>query len=182
LPVAQGGLGLPPNNTAMDRADVMFPESGYHATGADISKIDPSKVAASDYGTIGQGFYIDPSKNAGYSNLVARINQSKSPQNIMPLRYNADNLYDLTDMFGIRNAESSGAVTKNLKGAGYSGAVSNVNGRPNEIVMYDPSKVRSKFAAFDPMRRNENNLLANVAPFGLAGLLGLGLYDAKQGD
>jgi len=182
LPVEQGGLGLPEGNTAMDRAAILFPESGYHATGADIKSIDPSKVAESDYGTIGQGFYIDPRKGAGYSNLVAKINASKAPQNIMPLRYRSDNLYDVTDLVGVRNAESSARLTSNLKDAGYSGTVSNtIDGLPNEVAIFDPSVVRSRFAAFDPMRRHEADLLGYADPYllgamGAGGLLGMGGY------
>lgn len=182
LPVEHGGLGLPPNNTAMDRAEILFPESGFHATGADIKSIDPSKVAESDYGTIGQGFYIDPREGAGYSNLVAKINANKAPQNIMPLRYSADNLYDVTDLVGVRDAASSAKLTSNLKDAGYSGTVSmTMDGLPNEVAIFDPSKVRSRFAAFDPMRRHEADLLGYADPYllgamGAGGLLGMGGY------
>ena len=42
LPVEQGGLGLPAGNTPMDRANVMFPESGYH--GSKISNIKELKT------------------------------------------------------------------------------------------------------------------------------------------
>lgn len=60
--------------------------------------------------------------------------------------------------------------------------MANIPAGTNHLIVNNPNQVRSRFAAFDPMRRNENNLLANVAPFGLAGLLGIGLYDVKQGD
>jgi hypothetical protein len=31
----------------------------------------------------------------------------------------------------------------------------------------DPSLIRSRFAAFDPMRKNESDILAGVLPLGL---------------
>lgn len=176
LPVEQGGLGLPADNTAMQRADILFPERGFHATGSDIKNIDPARIAESDYGTIGQGFYIDPREGAGYSNLVAKINANKSPQNIMPLRYNADDLYDVSDLVGVRDAASSARMTSNLKDAGYSGTVSRtMDGLPSEVAIFDPSKVRSRFAAFDPMRRHEADLLGYADPRLLAGIAGGGL-------
>ena len=47
LPVNQGGLGLPANNTAMDRARAMgFDTDVYHGTGADIDSFDMSKVGS----------------------------------------------------------------------------------------------------------------------------------------
>ena len=149
------GLELPPGNTAAQRLEAMgFTEPGYHATGSDILKVDPSYGGKNDYGTIGQGFYIDPSKNASYANLVAKINAENSPQLIMPLRYNPNNLYDITDMVMLRDAASSKLATKNLKKAGYSGTISKVDGNPNEIAMFDPDDIRSRFAAGDPFRRN----------------------------
>jgi hypothetical protein len=174
MPTQQGGLGMGVRNTAQERADKLFPEKGFHATGADIKQIDPAKVALSDYGTIGQGFYIDPSKNAAYSNLVARINQSKAPQNVMPLRYRDDSLYDMTGLIGPADSEGAKAATKRLKDLGYKGSKSSIENSLNEVAIFDPSLVRSRFAAFDPARVNENNLLASrLLPFALPGLLAL---------
>jgi hypothetical protein len=46
------------------------------------------------------------------------------------------------------------------------------------VGMVDPKKIRSRFAAFDPARVNESDLLAGLAPYlGVGGLLGLGMYD-----
>lgn len=42
-PIEQGGLGLPPDNTAMDRARAMGFVDAYHGTRSDISQIDPSR-------------------------------------------------------------------------------------------------------------------------------------------
>lgn len=162
-------LGLPENNTALDRAKALgFDTDGFHATGADIHQIDPEKIAQSDYGTIGQGFYIDPSKRAGYSNLVAKINQTKAPQNIIPVKYKSDNLYDMTGLLGPNSSEGSKALTANMKASGYDGTFTSLpDGSINEVAVFNPSIVRSRFAAFDPARVNENDLLAGAMPFGL---------------
>jgi hypothetical protein len=156
LPVEQGGLGLPAGNTPAQRAKAMgFDKEGFHATGSDFRQIDPNRNAQSDYGTIGQGFYIDPSPNAAYSNLVAQINQPKAPQSVMPVMFNSRDLYDLTGTIGPRNAEQSRQLTANIKNAGQSGTYTTMpDGSINEVAVFDPSIVRSRFAAFDPFRRS----------------------------
>jgi hypothetical protein len=180
LPVKKGGLGLPADNTPAQRADVMFPESGFHATGADITKVDPVYGGKNDYGTIGQGFYVDPSKDAGYSNLIAEILSDGGVQRIMPLRYDASKLYDATDLLAIRSAESSKKATENIKNAGYSGTFSRNSQTqlPNEVAIFDPDVIRSRFAAFDPFRRDA----ATAAALGVAAPDLLANEKAKGGE
>ena len=43
------------------------------------------------------------------------------------------------------------------------------------VIPFDPSQVRSKFAAFDPFRKNEPDLLAGVLPLSLLGQQDLGV-------
>jgi hypothetical protein len=165
LPPAQGGLGLPANNTPMQRAKAMsWNTPGFHATNADIKKFDPNLYGASDYGSIGQGVYIDPSKSAGYANLVASIVGKDRPANVMPLLVREGNVFNADQLPLITNAKTSKEVSKNLKKLGYDSVMSEVNGQPNEMVVFDPDRVRSRFAAFDPFRRDA----ATAAAFGVA--------------
>jgi hypothetical protein len=165
LPPAQGGLGLPANNTPEQRAKAMeWNTLGFHATNADIKKFDPNLYGASDYGNIGQGVYIDPSKNAGYANLVASIVGKDKPANVMPLLVREGNVFNADQLPIITNAKTSKEVSKNLKKLGYDSVMSEVNGQPNEMVVFDPDRVRSRFAAFDPFRRDA----ATAALFGVA--------------
>lgn len=46
LPISKGGLGLPANNTAAERAAAMGFNDAYHGTADDIIKIDPSKFGS----------------------------------------------------------------------------------------------------------------------------------------
>lgn len=47
----------------------------------------------------------------------------------------------------------------------------------------DPSRIRSRFAAFDPAKRDSSDLLAGLAPYiGIGGLLSLGLLDQYEPD
>jgi hypothetical protein len=57
------------------------------------------------------------------------------------------------------------------------------NAQEGEGISYaftDPTIVRSRFAAFDPFRRDENDILAGVAPLAAGGLLGLNTYNNMQ--
>ena len=158
-------LGLPENNTAMDRARTMgFDVEGFHGTNKDFPAFKADMAGKSDYGTIGQGVYIDPSKNAAYSNLVTRIIAKEGGGNVMPLMARSGNVFDAADLPLIHNAERSKAVTDNLKALGFDSVLSKVDGKPSEMVVFDPSRIRSRFAAFDPARAKENDLLGFADP------------------
>lgn len=43
---------------------------------------------------------------------------------------------------------------------GYVRGVGDVPSSANNMMVFDPSRIRSRFAAFDPMRSNESDLLA----------------------
>jgi hypothetical protein len=48
-------------------------------------------------------------------------------------------------------------------------------------VIWNPANIRSRFAAFDPARRGENDLLAGLLPYAIpAGLLGLMLTRPEE--
>jgi hypothetical protein len=58
LPIEQGGLGLPPNNTAMDRAKAMgFDTQVFHGTAEDFSKLDPSKYGSTTGAKTGEAAF-----------------------------------------------------------------------------------------------------------------------------
>ena len=239
-PVSEGGLGLPPDNTAMDRAKAMgFGEDGYHGTNSDIHSIDKEKFGSSTGATSGkQAFWAvsEPSTARGYAEYAAtqapvkalidkagtyeRLAQKTGNnsywdkynelltqaeelensfrkndlvgQNVMPLMVNTKNA-KVMDAAGAEFTDVEGGVNSFLRKAKTSGADSAVfrnladdvgfNGRPaDHYAIFNPSAVRSRFAAFDPLRRNENNLLASFAPYGVAGLLGLGLLDSQNAE
>ena len=133
---AEKMLGLPPGNTAMDRASAMefnLDIPLYRGT----TKPEVSHIGQDVYAT------TDPKSAEFYatnfSTLQNAINKGLSP-NIMPL-------------YG-----SKEFVQPNTGSNLWSG------GSGYQI----PAKyIRSKFAAFDPARANEADLLAGVIPFGL---------------
>lgn len=79
------------------------------------------------------------------------------------------------DALGLPRDATAEQVTQEALRQGYDGAIySRGAGKYQEYVVYQPEKIRSKFAAFDPAKKDSSNLLAGAA----ATALGLGL--AKQ--
>lgn len=72
LPVKQGGLGLPANNTYIDRANApgMWPDDGYHGSMSNIKKFKESKASTESHA--GRGTYITDSPedaSLNYANI-----------------------------------------------------------------------------------------------------------------
>jgi len=112
LPVSQGGLGLPPNNTAMDRARAMgfdVDNRAYHGTKADIVEFSKKHNAGKTTGS-GSFFTDNPSVAATYTgvdggNTIPVFLRSPEPLNIdvkggnwsylkKGLKVNADEIYE----------------------------------------------------------------------------------------
>lgn len=86
LPKSQGGLGLGLDNTAMQRADAMFPYDVYHGTNADIQAMS----VAGKGKTAGAGAFVNDNP------LVAETYvNSSGGGNIMPLRMTKEGLLDV---------------------------------------------------------------------------------------
>jgi hypothetical protein len=174
LPVEQGGLGLPENNTPMDRARAMgfdVDNPLYHSTNADIERFEPSRK-----GKFGTGIYTSPDVSMSEKYLP-----SGEGQNVMPLFQRGEALdsrgndqgqlarlgvkqgQDLEDWMYPRSERKKGAdpFAKLNKASAEAGFTSvNYPSPWYENVVVDPKALRSRFAAFDPMRRNEADLLA----------------------
>jgi len=208
LPISENGLGLPANNTAMDRANAMFPTEAYHGTNVPIEKIDPSMFGSSTgANSAKQGFWaVDNPTVAGgyaeyaaneapikkilqeadfqekvaqrtgnwdkYDSLVAKAEELESAnyanplkgQNIMPLRLNAQNS-SVMDAGGNSFVGAENDINRFLKQSKFNGkdvaeiknlddAVGRVDLPANHYAIFNPDNIRSRFAAFDPWRRN----------------------------
>ena len=168
LPISEGGLGLPSNNTPMDRAKAMgFESDVYHATDApqDFSIFTPSVK-----GKMGSGVYT--SFEPAYAERYAGGETART----MPLMSrgemaNVDTRTEVSDLvrqqlanenpnFNIQ--EWKRLSNQELANRGYSGV--DVD---KERLVFNPSDLRSRFAAFDPMRRNESDILAGLLPASL---------------
>jgi len=241
LPVSQGGLGLPANNTAMDRARAMgfdVDNPVYHGTNWDVREFDLSRSGSSSgaeqYGT---GVYTatNPTLASGYANprmeganvlpLVTRMANPISDQTVKKLTkaqikkiieqspdldehlwnygdvgYEGKNsvlnkavnqTYDyqretmLESLHPIANDFFSGdpiafnnAAAKVLKKDGVIVDFPKTNEKFN--IPWNSNQLRSRFAAFDPMKRESANLLATTAPLVPTTALGAYMYNENR--
>jgi len=167
LPVEQGGLGLPADNTAMQRADALgYNTPAYHATQADVDKF--KKTTKTPYG---DRFFFSP--DASYASQYADVDASIAGN---------------TDKVKAWKAKNAGDAGPNVMPVLLkNGEFKDWTHISPEYVVRDPSAVRSRFAAFDPMRRHEADLLGYADPYllgsiGAGGLFGLGGYMAYKNE
>jgi hypothetical protein len=180
LPIEEGGLGLPKNNTPEMRAmamgfDVSNPQ--YHATNVpeDFTSIRPSAR-----GKMGAGIYTSPEakyaeKYGGNQNVRILPMVSRGEYADADTR---ENIFDIIrgELYqknpNFTSQELNNAVSLEMQKKGYSGF--DVD---KERVTFNPDEMRSQFAAFDPFRMNTETASARgVAPPDLlAGVLPLGL-------
>jgi len=216
LPVSEGGLGLPPDNTAIDRAIAMgFKGVEYHTTDAknadDIYEGGFSNVSRGqrNFSALGKKYGKDRYYNTGVGNYTSDnpfASEFTSQGDVLadkvmfPLMVNKSKHFDYTnpehvkDLMTPRKAEDYAGdfgtkemnpsdlkalqegqhhvmedwlTTQNLKKRGYTGTNLKepqkfYGGEGTTTNTFDTRLFRSKFAAFDPMRRNENDILAGV--------------------
>jgi hypothetical protein len=250
LPISKGGLGLPANNTAMDRAkalgfDVNAPL--FHGTNKEFSAFDvnagrgkgfntganlsDNPYLANTYAT-GEGKNVMPlmvrdnpamnveAAGANWNRLtkstklktptinvldqdaellkqlglfpeteaiptIAKQGYSKTLNTMFPNEFLFDDYFSTDDLARFARNEGYDSVKfNNIVDIGPSGMmVTEKSGLPsNNQVIFNPALIRSRFAAFDPFRRNEPDLLAGIGGASLAGLLGLSLLDQQQYD
>jgi hypothetical protein len=178
LPVEQGGLGLPKDNTPEMRAQAMgfdLNNPQYHATDVDFSSIRPSIQ-----GKLGAGVYVSPS--SPYAEKYTSLNAAGNAR-VLPLvaRGNlADDDVAMNISESIRKemaaqnpnfsvSEWKKRTTQALADAGYDGR--SMSGLENVIT--NPSNLRSRFATFDPFRKD-------VATATAMGVLAPDLLAAQQ--
>ena len=229
LPISEGGLGLHPQNTAMERAYAMGAEPAYHGTAetGNYRSIDPSKLGSATQSlSAKKAFWAvdDPTTAEGYANHAAMdakvqkiidmsdeaerkgkynlseklmndaqkleenfANNQNQGQNIMPLMIMNKNQAKIDaggntfmDMQDEMHNLLNNAIESNYPSVKISNLSDEIDwGRYNPATHYgvvDPSVVRSRFAAFDPFRRNENDIMAGVG----AGALPFVDYNKKK--
>lgn len=184
LPVEQGGLGLGPQNTAMERAKAMGFEGGWaHGTGAgDIAELRPGAIGAE-----GPGIYA--TKHLPEASTYA---QGDAPT-VYPLMVKRAGILDVgkKNPYDVLGAETDEQLLTALKKTGKDSIVKTQDKTPDWLikagapampdrqhyVSMNPANFRSRFAAFDPKKRDSRDLLASM---GLLGLLGAGAYGQEQ--
>jgi hypothetical protein len=119
LPVSQGGLGLPPTNTAMDRAKAMgFDADVYHGTGQNVTSM---KGRPDFYGDEAGAIYTTPQPQMAneYANLVPSPNLASGQNlaaNVMPLKMRTGKavVYDASQNGDTIIKSSSGKVLESI--------------------------------------------------------------------
>ena len=204
LPVKQGGLGLPPNNTAMDRAKAMgFNQEAYHTsrTGVDTNVLDSGKYAIAPFDAIGTHFGTKEAAFDRFNRTVGTTEQIKGSSYPVLIKNDKQLLNDYADYYkeeplGLMlsaqsdygNLPKSNAALREKYFNSYDVIpyVNDVESAGSVSYIAPPANIRSRFAAFDPMRRHEADLLGYADPRLLGamaggGLLGLGGY-SLMGD
>jgi hypothetical protein len=203
-------LGLPPDNTAMDRAKALgFDMQEFHGTSyGDFAAFDPSKMKDN----VQYGGSIYTTKDPQFASRVAESKWSGDSPTVMPVMIRSGKKFDMAEPISAEDAakvlnvigqsERAGKIAASGKpyrsgseffywGIGQDlpnsarGAAINrggfdvITGDPSleisgkagkpQTAIFDPSRIRSRFAAFDPARVNETDLLAAGIPIGLLG-------------
>jgi hypothetical protein len=201
LPIEEGGLGLPKDNTPEMRAKAMgYDVPAYHGTTVweaddgrklgDIKEfnrlasteivgrkpsLDQVGIWASDRpDELGAGMYSG-SQGAIYP-LMLRMQNPKTTS-FEQMARTASNLSSGEPLGAgvvprvsnvepyrqmLKEQDFDSLMIKAKEGSPYTEFADQTG-----YVLLDPSQIRSRFAAFDPMRRNEADILAGVLPLGL---------------
>lgn len=216
LPVSEGGLGLPENNTPMDRARAMgYTGNWYHGTNKDIRAFNPDAGEAAREKT-GTNLSSSPEVSNTYAGrpdgnvmpLMVRTkgfdevdfegnNWNRLPADAVLRQKNGDE--SVSDFFDTSYDDVStndiGRLSRSLGApgllindvadrGGYVRGVGEVPKTADNMMVFDPSRIRSRFAAFDPFRFGENDLLAFRGNMASSNLLNinplLGLLDYEN--
>jgi hypothetical protein len=181
LPVTEGGLGLSANNTAMDRAKAMgFDKNVLHGTSSDISNV----IVLPKGRRYVQPFYTtaDNSKDAAefasqFANTKAEIGLPRvmplmirgnildtrnNPEALKKLQQVADQSYTELKIGekGLPTWGQANNYATEAKNSGIDSILLDERVNLNSIANLTPSNIRSRFAAFDPFRRSEADILA----------------------
>jgi hypothetical protein len=178
-------LGLPENNTAMDRAKALgFDTEGFR--GSTTLESTHSKP-------------VWWSEDKDYANTYAREYarwpkgrpESLPPlqENVMPVmvKIGQEKQFQKIGVGGVPDETKFGGFVEGITTGARRYGVDNPN-VPIELrgkiweALTIPQNVRSRFAAFDPARVNENDLLASLAAMGISIPMILGLLDEERVD
>lgn len=219
-------LGLPENNTPMDRARAMgFDVDAYHGTNRDFSAFSNEMLGAKTGAKSAQKAHFSASNpevantyvstshvnpfswesppvppsllknpqawqefNEAATNeakwaVLEKYGKNRSHGQVMPLMIRSGDV-KVKDYGGvgyrdeayndvIKAAKKAKKDTVILKNTFDPGPHEGYRTQSDIYAVMDPSRIRSRFAVFDPARINENDLLGRADPY-LLGILGLG--------
>lgn len=171
LPVEQGGLGLPADNTPEMRAAAMsFDLPAYHTsrTGIDTNILDSGKYAMAPFDSIGTHFGTKEAALDRFNRTVGTTDQVKGSSYPVLLRSDrpyydvSGNIYTEDPLAMILSAKSDyGNLPKsnaNLRNEIFADNsiipyINDVEAAGSVSYIAPPENIRSRFAAFDPFRK-----------------------------
>jgi hypothetical protein len=186
LPVEQNGLGLPANNTPQMRADAMFPQDGYHLSrhGVDVKNLDSGVFAIAPFDAVGthvgtkeaadarwqalSGRHPDDVRGVSYPikfadqtpmlNDVGRPFDEQRLSDLLRSKHDYDN-----GEYRALNAKTRKELFDKFTNIPY---INDVEAAGSISNIVHPDNIRSRFAAFDPWRRNAAiaTMMGVVAP------------------
>ncbi len=180
----------------MARAREMGFDTGtplYHGTGQDFPAFDVNRAGAREASFYGEGVYSTamPDLAAEYTTTGNAAFDIGNDPNVIPLTARRPNEYVWRSDKFATSPEQSAAITRRLKGAGYSGVrfenpdaadwLTPQEVRNFEVVTFDPRNIRSQFARFDPRLSHLANLSAGIA-LPVMGLNALAQQQQEQRD
>lgn len=175
LPIEQHGLGLPADNTAAQRAAIMFPGEGFHLSrhGVNVDKLDSGVFAIAPFDAVGTHIGTVDAAKARWDSLSGRhpadvkgvtypvrfanqspmLNEAGLPwgENELSQKLRAMHDYDNGADYRKFNADSREMIFKENTSIPY---VNDVESAGSISHIVPPDNIRSRFAAFDPWRRN----------------------------
>jgi hypothetical protein len=188
LPVSKGGLGLPPDNTALDRAKALgfdIYNKYFHGTGDDFTEFYPNSFfttkpeSASTYALDRGNTYAidmrgDPLKAANVMSVYVKAKKYADDDTVIKAAKKTkvydpeieDSYYYTSPNYDNFSAKAAPLVIAELKKKGYDAAKHyDFDMSGNEIIssqFFEPNQIRSTSAAFDPFRRGEADILAGI--------------------
>ena len=177
-------LGLPESNTAMDRAKAMgFGDDWYHGTQNAKDGIDAFKPSIGYAGQAPTSAVWMAQHPYVADDFATWIHGAGNPT-VYPVKVRSGNVANIADLEEAAIAARvdpdpqmslySAKVQSSLKSKGFDSARFD-SGDGDYKVVFDPSRIRSRFAAFDPARIDEKDLLASLAAMGITLPLTMGL-------
>ena len=155
--------------------DQGFTVDAYHGSPRQFDAFDGAKAgSATDAGYLGRGIYA--SSDPAEASIYARDTGSVYPLKLRmerPLvlderfdgRRSVDREVVVREALGLPPGATADDVTAALASAGHDGVVFNWKrfGESSEYMVPNPEQARSRFAAFDPAKKNSRDLLASMA-------------------
>lgn len=182
MPVEKGGLGLHPENTAHDRAKAMgftIPAVHFSRHGIETSTLDSSKYAISPFDAVGTHFGTKEAAHHRFTNTVGNYDEIK-PSNSYPVLIKNKPYLDksgnewaehqlnlhLRDLGGYNNQGVAYNRETALKlrnkvfdNADHIPYKNDVEHAGSVSYIAPPKSVRSIHAAFDPMKKDSEDML-----------------------